>query len=92
MISTLSWTRSAIVLTWVASSMSSMEPHWAGSSGTRRARSPSANPRLASVRRRIGTVIRRAIAAPAEIETASASRPMMASRPVVVASAVARYV
>ena len=57
-----------------------------------RLRSPSARPREASVRRRSGVVNRRAMAADTSTLSPSANRATAASRPVTLASAVARKV
>ena len=92
MISTLSWSRSAIALNWTASSASSDEPARTSFGGTRRVRSPSARPRDASVRRRSGVVNRRAMAAETSTLRPSANSAMAASSPVTLASAVARKV
>ena len=92
MISTLSWSRSAIALNWTASSAISDDPARTSSGGTRRVRSPSASPRDASVRRRSGVVKRRAMAADTSTLSPSANSATAASRPVTLASAVARKV
>ena len=92
MISMLSWSRSAIALNWRPSSDSSIGPSSIASDGTRRAKSPSARSRLASVSRRSGVVIRRVSMAATTTATASAMRPMIASSPVTFWIAAARYV
>ena len=82
MISTLSWSRSAMALNWTASSASSDEPARTSLGGTRRVRSPSARPRDASVRRRSGVVKRRAMRGRHEhADSPSANRAIAASRP-----------
>ena len=58
MISTLSSSRSAIVLNWVDSSRSSSVPDESSSVATREPRSPSASRREASVSRVIGVLKR----------------------------------
>ena len=81
-----------MALNWTASSAISDEPDLTSSDGTRRVRSPSARPREASVRRRNGVVKRRAMAADTSTLSPSAKSATAASRPVVLASAVARKV
>ena len=92
MTSTLSSTLSAIALNWTASSAISDEPERTWRMGTRRARSPSASPRAASVSWRSGVVKRRASQAETTTLSPRANSAMAANSPVTLPMAVARNV
>ena len=79
-----------MALNWSPRSDSSIGPSSIASDGTRRAKSPSARSRLASVSRRRGVVIRRVSIAATTTATARAIRPVMASSPVTLEIAAAR--